>query len=435
MSKTIRRGALSALAVGALALTLAPSASAELIDTDPGFVVSPVEGPSVYRIAGATRIDTAIEAAQSRDDWGVNVPTSVVWSCPGVDGLPDGMPAYDVAVGTEAQIPLYTWGKPGTAPTVTCVAVAEDFHGRLDIFIARADDYADALAATPFADTVDAPVLLNPTAALHPDVAAEIVRLADSYPGVEVGVHLLGGESALSQAVFDGVVALGVADQVDRHTGIDRYQTAASLATTSIGMRLLNSVHFGDAWTNTVTTYLTTGINFPDALAAGAAAAEDDGIVLLTAGEKLDWRGFTDDYITMLNSWALDTAMNLDTETVAVGGPSAKAAADYDINLKASYVGADRYETATITASKVFGDPVNFAVVSGQSYADAVVASAYIANADGPLLLSHPTQLTPVTKAYLSSGVVDTGDRVFTFGGMDTLTRAVTLEIAELFNY
>jgi len=434
MSKTIRRGVLSALAAAALALTLAPSASAEVIDVDPNFIVQPSVGPSVYRIAGADRIDTAIKASQSRTDWGVNVVTDKVWSCPGVNGYPNGQPAPLVAVGTTEAIPRLVWGPNGPqSQIVTCTVVAAEFHGRLDIFLARTDDYADALAATPFADTVDAPVLLNPTAALNTDVAAEIARLAASYPGATVAVHLLGGESALSQAVFDGVDAIGDVDEVDRHSGIDRYQTAASLATTSIAMRLLNNAHFGDAWTNTVTTYLTTGLDFPDALAAGAAAAEDDGIVLLTAGEKMDARGFTDDYITMLNGWALDTALNLDTETVAVGGPSAKAAADFDINLKAKYVGLDRYETATLTATAVFGDPQNFAVVSGQSYADAVVASAYIANADGPLLLSHPNQLTAVTKAYLSSGKVDAGDRVFTFGGTDTLTRAVTLQIAELF--
>lgn len=428
MSKTIRRGVLSALAAAALALTLAPSASAEVIDVDPNFNVQPSVGPSVYRIAGADRIDTAIKASQSRTDWGVNTPTNVVWNCPGVSGYPNGWPAWDVAVGTTAQVPTWPAGV-----LVTCTATAAQFHGRLDILVARTDDYADALAATPFADTVDAPVLLNPTAALNADVAAEIERLAAAYPGVTVGVHLLGGESALSQAVFTSISGLAGVDEVDRHSGIDRYQTAASLATTSIAMRLLNDVHFGDNWTSTVTTYLTTGLNFPDALAAGAAAANDDGIVLLTAGEKMDARGFTDDYITMLNGWALDTALNLDTETVAVGGPSAKAAADFDINLKAKYVGIDRYETATLTATAVFGDPQNFAVVSGQSYADAVVASAYIANADGPLLLSHPNQLTAVTKAYLSSGKVDAGDRVFTFGGTDTLTRAVTLQIADLF--
>ena len=30
--------------------------------------------------------------------------------------------------------------------------------------------------------------------------------------------------------------------------------------------------------------YLATGTNFPDAMAAGAAAADNDGIVLLTNG-------------------------------------------------------------------------------------------------------------------------------------------------------
>lgn len=129
-------------------------------------------------------------------------------------------------------------------------------------------------------------------------------------------------------------------------------------------------------------------------------------------------------------------------EVIAVGGPSDRALKAADINVAKSFVGKDRYETATLTASGTFKqhntddtlDTKNYAVVSGQSYADALVASAYIANSDGPLLLSHADRLTPVTAQYLNDNV-DELDRVFTFGGTGTLQNSVTDAIKKLLDY
>lgn len=45
------------------------------------------------------------------------------------------------------------------------------------VVVARADRYPDALAAAPLAGSVQAPVLLTPSGALHPAAAAEIQRL------------------------------------------------------------------------------------------------------------------------------------------------------------------------------------------------------------------------------------------------------------------
>jgi len=186
-----------------------------------------------------------------------------------------------------------------------------------------------------------------------------------------------------------------------------------------------------------VNPYITTGINFPDALAAGAAAAANDGVVLLTKGEAMDSRGFTEDFLVDLNDWVADTEFWWDvntTETFAVGGPAHRALVANDVRFVEAYDGADRYETATLTAEGTFGDPSFFAVVSGMNYPDAVVASAYIANADGPLLLSAPDALTPVTAAYLADNV-DNGQMVVTFGGPGSMSKAVTEAIADIFDY
>lgn len=503
MSMKTQRGIVATLAAGALSLTLAPSAFAASIDTDDGFVAVPDEevmSAGIYRIADSTRILTAIEASQSRNDWGQSTTTTnLVWEC-SIDGVwPDGTPAAEgLEAGESAYfggITLggtyagYTWGDwtgagfgigwfngeifrtngrmmelegygaigfveggewegmefgfwngTGWVTMVRC-EVVEDVDttwSKMDIIVARADEYSDALAAAPMADVLDAPILLNPTDALNADVKAEIARLAALVPNdVEaeghenlVTVHLLGGTNALSHDVENAIEAIANVDVVARYQGIDRYQTAVEIAKQTINHYGLESGADG----NDVNVYLTTGVNFPDALAAGAAAANNDGVVLLTKGTVLDSRGFTEDFLIDLETWVLDEIWDINTsEIFAVGGPSATAAADFDIRLADSYVGADRYETATITATEVFkGQDVDFfAVVSGEGFADALVASGFIANLDGPLLLTRATSLTPVTADYIEANVAN-GDAVITFGGPDSLRLAVTDAIADL---
>lgn len=63
------------------------------------------------------------------------------------------------------------------------------------VIIARSDDYADALAATPLAYQLDAPILLTSTTSLNADTKAEIKRLKAKK------VIILGGTGAISDKV------------------------------------------------------------------------------------------------------------------------------------------------------------------------------------------------------------------------------------------
>lgn len=444
MSTKMRRGIFAAFAAGAMAVTMTPAAFADLDDTDgaPPVIVpeEEVSEAEVYRIADSTRILTAIEASQSRSDWG-HIYTNVkkVWDCSvdafWLDGLPVTHGFWEIG---DYYYPIWETPHSSDEARVRCEVVAGPTKtwGKMDIIVSRSDDYPDALAAAPLADVLDAPILLNPTGALDADVAAEITRLAGlagkggRYPNVTV--HLLGGTNALSHAVENAIDALPNVDRTLRYQGVDRFQTAVNIAEVTVDYYGLESGADG----NDVNTYLTTGTNFPDALAAGAAAANNDGVVLLTDGEQLDRRGFTDQFLIDLETWVYDERWDINTtENFAVGGPSARAAANFDIRLADSFVGVNRYETATKTAAAVFNlNPAgtdNFAVVSGEGFADALVASGYIANLDGPLLLTQPTALNNYTAAYLNA-VVEDGDRIFTFGGPDALRLAVTNEIKAL---
>ena len=92
------------------------------------------------------------------------------------------------------------------------------------------------------------------------------------------------------------------------------------------------------------------------------------------------------------------------------------------------------YETAAMLARKAFDNPSDFVVASGENYPDGVVAGAYAANLDAPLLLTTSASLRKVTADYLSEKV-DNGERVVVFGGPGSIAPSVSQEIAAAFNY
>lgn len=159
--------------------------------------------------------------------------------------------------------------------------------------------------------------------------------------------------------------------------------------------------------------FLATGTDFADALAAGPAAAEELGVVLLTQGSTLP--ASTARYLAA------------GSNQVAVGGPAAAAAPKPSVK----YVGADRYETAVKLAKAYFG-PADYDYVglaSGTVAADAVVAGALLANVDGTLVLTRPNELPKVTENFLSYDV--DGPIVVGFGGPGAISNGVMKDVEQ----
>ncbi len=161
--------------------------------------------------------------------------------------------------------------------------------------LARADAFADGLAGTPLATALGGPLLL--TASDHLDTAArdEIARVLPDGGRVV----LLGGRAALSDEVGGAVERAGFA--AERIQGPTRYDTAVAIARRVSGLVDLE------------TAIVARGDDFPDALAAGPAAAASAGVVLLSDGDQPH---------PATQAW-LDEHPDLDL--VAVGGPAARA--------------------------------------------------------------------------------------------------------------
>lgn len=114
--------------------------------------------------------------------------------------------------------------------------------GRVDqsVIVARGDVAADSVAAVPLAKALDAPILLTPSQEAHPSMVEEIRRLVKGRGEV----ILMGGESAISSGVERTVAGLGVS--VSRIQGANRADTAVQTAKKLEALGKLESVFLVD---------------------------------------------------------------------------------------------------------------------------------------------------------------------------------------------
>jgi putative cell wall-binding protein len=260
------------------------------------------------------------------------------------------------------------------------------------VVLARADDFADALAGGPLAAAKKAPLLLTSTGALDAVTATEIQRV------LPVGgtVYLLGGTSALSDAVAAAITALG--DMPSRIAGSDRYQTAVAIAAA-----------MGDP----TTVFEASGTNFPDALSAVPAAVANHGAILLTNGSAP--AAATTAYLTAHA-----------TTRYAIGGPAA-----YADPSAIGIAGADRYVTSDAVALAFFPDTTAVSVASATNFPDALAAGPIAGEAGQPVLLVPPTGALPEpVTSYLHTHAA-TITSIQAFGGTNAVTATVLSELAK----
>jgi putative cell wall-binding protein len=304
--------------------------------------------------------------------------------------------------GTSGSITVVARTSPiraaGSDRIGTAVAVSQlnfPSGGAGAVVLARSDDFPDALVAAPLAATTRAPLLFVQGASLPTVTRVEISRVL----GAHGTVYLIGSTSAIPASVETTLQSLGYTTV--RVGGSDRYATAVAVANV-LGGR--------------TTVFLATGINFPDALSAGPAAAHTGGVVLLTDGSSMP--SITRSYL------------NAHVGTVyAVGGPA--AAAD---GGAIRVVGADRNSTAAVVASTFFPAPLTLGIASGATFADAMSGGAYLARLGGPILLTYPTSLPASTSNYLSA-VRSSLASSSLFGGSAAISTGVQTTIDQLLGF
>jgi putative cell wall-binding protein len=130
-------------------------------------------------------------------------------------------------------------------------------------FLARGDDFADAMGLGPLAYASHRPILLTKRTSVPAGTASAVTAL-----GV-VGGMVAGGPAAVSTSVADQVYGAG---NWYRAYGADCYATAVRVAETGVAQ----------GWVLPNRVCVACGTGFPDGLAAGAAVGAQNGLILLT---------------------------------------------------------------------------------------------------------------------------------------------------------
>lgn len=191
--------------------------------------------------------------------------------------LPATLEAELAALGVLATERLEGDGPAGVAAAVARYLAALLDVGEVIVALGEAgcpgcpDPWADAVGGSALAAQRRAPVLLVGRDALPEAVGAVLAELAP------VTVTVLGGPAAVSDAVLAEIGArAGTAP--GRIAGATRWDTSAAVANTSLAAGL-----DGPA------VWVATGTAFPDALAAGPAAAAAGSPLLLVDGTRDHW--------------------------------------------------------------------------------------------------------------------------------------------------
>lgn len=238
------------------------------------------------------------------------------------------------------------------------------------VVVATGQNAADGLSGSALAGAAGRASLLltmSPGGGLEPEVLAALTN-----PQVKT-IYLIGGKVRLSDADRNALAG----KRIVVLAGADRYQTSVYVAQETV--RLAGTIRkpgheFG--------IFVADGSNFPDALAAGRAAAADGDPLVLSRGNTLPQ--VSADFIAGLSAHK--------PSILGIGGPASTALVNAGIKHEA-IVGADRYETAALTAyrfTQIDGDNHNFVLVDGTNFPDAVTGGAYANRVGAQLLLAPP---------------------------------------------
>jgi putative cell wall-binding protein len=265
------------------------------------------------------------------------------------------------------------------------------------VYIANGLSFPDGLSAGPIAAIDGSPLLLVMPHSIPDVVADELARLRPQT------IVIVGGPGVVSESVRADLEQYA-AGSVERVQGADRYATSRALARS--------------AFVSATTAIVASGANFPDALAAGPAAAAYEGpVILIPAGSSVD-------------AATRQLLIDLGVSTILIAGGEGVVSADIERALAAipgvehvyRHGGSDRYETAASLAGAVQGrfPPDEVYLVSGGDFPDALAATWLAGYTRAAIFLSPVECLS----AWGQHVVAKTPD-VYLVGGEGVLSPAV----------
>ncbi|MGI6217265.1 MAG: S8 family serine peptidase [Coriobacteriales bacterium] len=264
--------------------------------------------------------------------------------------------------------------------------------------VATGSSYPDALCASSVAGLYDCPIILTEPDALSATAKTELERL-----GVK-DVTIVGGKSAVSQDVEDGITDMGIS--VERIAGSGRSQT--SLAAYQKVASTLGSAN---------TVIIATGQNYADALSVSPLAYSSEIPIVLAVDGQLP-----DDVASALRSAGVENV-------IVVGGTGAVSDdVASQLELSGTYTrlsGSDRYTTSKAIAEYEISNgfsPTSVVVATGANFPDALSGAALAGSDNSVILLANP--VTPSAKDALAfvKEQAENIKRVYTLGGTSSVS-------------
>jgi N-acetylmuramoyl-L-alanine amidase len=224
-------------------------------------------------------------------------------------------------------------------------------------------DYPDSIASTPFAVSLNAPILLTAGDSIDQRVIQELQRLKPQK------VILLGGNACLKPAVEKELDDLSF--KWERIGGTDRYETSVLLAKRLVSDSLI----------------LANGDNFPDALSAASFAGIKQIPIVLTSTTLPDsdiqyYQETAPKHLIVIGGEAVVPTNNLTKNNFTV---------------ETRLGGQDRYETNTKVVSfmKDTYESNDLFLASGVTFPDAVAGTVLASKDKSPLLLTEKEDIPP----------------------------------------
>lgn len=249
----------------------------------------------------------------------------------------------------------------------TAVAISKSSYagGAPIAYVTTGTGFADALAAGPAAAAQGGPLLLSRVDFVPDSTLAELRRLKVK------SIVVVGGEAAVNAAAFGQLASIAPTKRI---AGNDRFDTSRKLA-----QAVFPAAGFA---------YVATGINFPDALSASAAAGAAKVPVILVDGRVESGTGTVDLAGAVLKASGAKLIKIAGGTSVIPAALEARFAA-LGFSTK-RLAGSDRYTTSIVINRDAFPKATTAYIATGMSFSDALAGSAAAAKAGSPLYVSYP---------------------------------------------
>ncbi len=295
--------------------------------------------------------------------------------------------------------------------TALAEAVAAYPKGCSRLIVASGENFPDALAATALAGLMNCPVMITPSAAMCDQVRTAILTL-----GVD-NVVIVGGESAVSSAVYDSLSAvLGGWRHVDRVAGADRQATA--LAIYNYGMKWAKD-NKAEGWGKTA--IIATGMNYADALSASSYAFATKSPIFLTDSE-----GALSADIKAVLAESFSGAIVLGGESRVSAATYSELQTQFGEDNVSRFSGDDRYATSASFAKWAVDKGVltyqGAAIATGKNFPDALAGAPVIGLEGSVLLLADEGGTAALDGLFDAEGDIT---RIRYFGGESAVSQSL----------